>query len=125
MSNSSTFWIPTPIEIKCLDHLDHSENWSILREERPPEDMELSWRPFRRIWWINFAQYVIILAVLFAGLESTLGPSVSEVRSDLPYGIAAVLTIASALAGYVTYLYRRTWNRRARHLQANTPQSNS
>lgn len=117
MSGPEGFWVPSELEKKCLDHLDHADNWTILHEERPTEELELPWRPFRRIWWINFAQYFVILGLLFAGLESTVVSSWSDAVPDLPGGIAGVIFLAGALAAYVTHLYRRSWNRRARYLR--------
>lgn len=114
----SQIWIPTPLERKCLSHLDEPANWAILRRDRPDERALLNWTPFWRIWLINFVQYVLILALLFVGLESTVVSRFSEVASDLPIGTATVVLIASLLAGYVTHLYRRSWNRRARFLSS-------
>lgn len=109
-------WIPTPIERKCLQHLDEPANWTILRSHRPDERDVLPWSPFRRIWVINFVQYLLILAAIFVGLESTVIARFAEIATDLPVGGVVVALVAAILAAYVTHLYRRSWNRRARFL---------
>jgi hypothetical protein len=113
----SEYWIPTPLEQKCLRHLDEPENWTILRRERPDSREVLPWAPFRRIFAINFVQYASILALIFVGLESASASTIGEVIADLPYAVPVVVLIASVLSLWVTHLYRRSWNRRARSLR--------
>ena len=111
-------WIPSSIEQTCLRHLDASENWSILRTARPSETEKLSWRPFLPIFVINFTQYFFVLSVIFVLIEIAGGMGMASINEDLPLGSVIVASIAVALGVYVTHLYRRTWNRRAIHIQS-------
>lgn len=109
-------WHPSPIELKCLRHLDAAENWKILKSEKPPKTDVLPWRPFRQIFVINFIQFALIMSALFVFIEMGSGQSLRDVQEDLPYGLGFAVVFAIALGMYVTHLYRRSWNRRARSL---------
>ena len=111
-------WTPNSVEATCLSHLDHEENWKILRRPRPEEDVIQGWLPFGPIFVINVVQFTLILGLLFVGLEFSQGGGISSLREDALIGTGAVVAIASLLAGYVTHLYRRSWNRRARKMRA-------
>lgn len=112
----SKTWLPSELERKCLSHLDAPGGWGILRREEPPQDQVLPWSYFRRIFGFNLALFGGILTALFLFLEMTSGMTSADVRADLPVGILVVLLLAVALGLYVTHLYRRSWNGRARHL---------
>jgi len=119
LSRRADDWIPNAVELKCLRHLDPEENWSgILRQPKPPESQRLGWGPFRLIFVINMIQFTPILAILFVSLELTFGGGVTSLREDALVGSAIVVGLAAIMATYVTYLYRRSWNRRARSLSA-------
>ena len=119
LSNRADDWIPNSMELKCLRHLDPEENWTgILRQPKPPESEQLGWAPFRVIFGINMLQFTPILAILFVSLELTFGGGVSSLREDALVGSGIVVGLAAIMASYVTYLYRRSWNRRARSLSA-------
>lgn len=109
-------WHPSPMELKCLRHLDATENWKILGREKPPKTDVLPWRPFRQIFVINFIQFVLILSVLFFLLETGSGMTMRDIQEDLPYGLGIAALFAIGLGLYVTHLYRRSWNRRAHSL---------
>jgi hypothetical protein len=111
-------WNPNSVESTCLSHLDHVENWKILRRPRPEDDVIQGWSPFVAIFGINVVQFTLILGLLFVGLEFSQGGGSASVKEDALIGGAAVVAVASILAGYVTHLYRRTWNRRARKMRA-------
>lgn len=106
------------MESTCLSHLDHAENWKILRRPRPEEDVIQGWSPFIAIFGINLAQFTLILGLLFVGLEFSQGGGLASLREDALIGSGVVVGVASLLAGYVTHLYRRSWNRRARKMRA-------
>ncbi len=111
-------WNPNSVESTCLSHLDHVENWKILRRPRPEEDATQGWIPFFPIFVINLVQFTGILGLLFVGLEFSQGGGITSLREDALIGGTAVVAVASLLAGYVTHLYRRSWNRRARKMRA-------
>ena len=111
-------WNPNSVESTCLSHLDHAENWKILRRPRPEEDVIQGWSPFIAIFGINLAQFTLILGLLFVGLEFSQGGGLASLREDALIGSGVVVGVASLLAGYVTHLYRRSWNRRARKMRA-------
>ncbi|AIE84526.1 hypothetical protein [Fimbriimonas ginsengisoli] len=112
----SKMWHPSPLEVKCLSHLDSAAGWKILGRERPPETDLLPWSPFQRIFLINFVQFALVLTLVFFLVENASGVGFGEIREDLPYGLGGVVVLASLLGAYVTYLYRRSWNKRARSL---------
>lgn len=113
----SRIWRPNQLERKCLEHLDAPGAWEILKAERPSEDEILSWRPFRRIFAFNFVLFGVLLTALFLGLEVASGTLPADIRQDLPWGLAIVAGIAIGFGLYVTHLYRRSWNGRARSLK--------
>jgi hypothetical protein len=110
------FWVPNSMEKTCLEHLDRVDNWKLLRAERPEETVILPWKPFRRIFLYNVSLFVLIFAVLFTviGFGSRVGSE--ELKDDLLMGAVLTIVISSLMALYVTGLYRRTWNKRARWL---------
>jgi len=112
----SKSWYPNPLEIKCLAHLDSPGGWKILGRDMPPTTEVLPWSPFQRIFFINFTQFALILAVLFFFLEKGSGMSFSDIQDDLPYGLGIAGFLALVLGLYVMHLYRRSWNKRARSL---------
>lgn len=105
------------MEEKCLRHLDSSENWTlVLKREKPDEWEILPWTPFWRIFVINFVQFVLVFGLLFVVYEYGLTGGQGSIKEDLPIGLSAVTTLTFGFALYVTGLYRRCWNRRARSL---------
>ncbi len=114
---ASAVWRPSATERKCLQHLDSPGGWKMLRVTRPEESDVLSWRPFRRIFGFNLVLFLVIMTIVFVGLEITTGADREGIREDLPYGIAGVVLIATALAAYSARLYRRSWNRRAHSIR--------
>ena len=107
-------WTPSSLEAKCLSHLDQENNWSqILGRERPGEMEPQSWRPFFKIFYINLAVFWVTTMLAFFSVEIGGGSSRADLLSDLVPGAALMLTLSTVLASYVTYLYRRSWNRRA------------
>ncbi len=111
------------MEKTCLQHLDRIDNWKILRTERPEETQLLPWKPFLPIFFINIINFTLIFALVFAliGFASKVG--VQELREDLPGAVVLTIGISAAFALYVTNLYRRTWNRRARWLNSKDDQA--
>lgn len=109
--------MPSPMEQKCLQHLDAPGSWAVLRTDKPDETDVLSWRPFRRVFAFNFVLFGIILTGIFLVLETKAGARLSDIEEDLPYGLGAVALLAATLGLYVTHLYRRSWNGRARSLR--------
>jgi hypothetical protein len=103
-----------PLEKTCLSHLDHEENWKILRHERPTESTELGWKPFAPIFRINFILFSLVLGIAFVAVELGSGSSRAELLSDAPIGSAIVVFISGGMAAYVMALYRTAWNRRAK-----------
>ncbi len=113
-------WSPNSLEKKCLQHLDSAENWTqYLKHERPPNSEPQSWRPFWRIYIINIVQFLAVLAFLFGSLEIGFA-GLSGLLEDLPVVLGLTVSIAAGFAAYVTYLYRRSWNRRAERINAET-----
>jgi hypothetical protein len=108
--------MPSDLERKCLSHLDAPDSWSILRREKPEQMQVLPWSYFRRVFGFNFLLFGGILTAIFFFLETTSGMTASDIRADLPLGLLIVLLIAAAMGLYVTHLYRRSWNGRARFL---------
>lgn len=116
MSNRIRDWSPNSLEKKCLQHLDSSENWiAILKQERPPNSQLLDWKPFWRIYIINIVQFTIVLTLVFGSLEIGFS-GLSGLKEDRTILIGIVATMAIMFAAYVTNLYRRSWNRRARQM---------
>jgi hypothetical protein len=107
-------WRPSALEQKCLRHLDPAENWKILGREKPADSEILPWAPFRRIFYINLRLFSAVLTGIFFVLEIASGTDSSDFRHDLPYGLVGAVVLATLLGFYVTYLYRRSWNGRAR-----------
>ena len=113
-------WSPNSLEKKCLQHLDSAENWTrYLKHERPPNSEPQPWRPFWRIYLINVVQFFAVLAVVFVSLELGFG-GFASLREDLAIVVTLVIVGAMHFAAYVTYLYRRSWNRRAQLLNSET-----
>jgi hypothetical protein len=115
-SNSSPKRVRTanPLEKTCLSHLDHEENWKILRHERPAESSVLGWKPFVPIFRINFILFAIVLGITFVAIELGSGSSRAELLADAPLGTLVIGFIAGGMAAYVMSLYRTAWNRRAK-----------
>ena len=109
-------WIPSDIEKKCLTHLDAPNAWTLLRRDPPNQEDILPWTYFSRVFVFNFPIFATILTAIFLGLELANGSNKAYILEDLPYGLAAVIVIATALSLYVTHLYRKSWNGRAKHL---------
>jgi hypothetical protein len=109
-------YLPSSIELKCLRQLDHVENWEILKRERPSESEILHWRPFIRIFWFNFALLSTLLAMALFLVDWKSGASIEDIKGDGPFGAAVTVGIAGIMSIYVTHLYRRSWNRRAKFL---------
>lgn len=103
-----------PLEKTCLAHLDHEENWKILRSDRPTESTLLGWKPFVPIFRINFILFAVVLTIAFVAIELGSGSSVAELLADATYGAAFIVLIAGGLGAYVMSLYRTAWNRRAK-----------
>ena len=119
MRRNPSHWVPNSIESTCLRHLDHDEAWSqFLHRDRPSEDELLPWSTFGRIFWFNFVLFAIVIGLLFITLEFAQGGGSSGVREDAVYGGVLSLGGSTSMAGYSTFLYLRTWNRRARKLLA-------
>lgn len=110
----SRVWIPSPLEQKCLRHLDTPGSWEVLRTAAHDEEEILSWRPFRRVFLFNMTLFAPILIAIFLLLEWKADAGPSEIFADLPVGLGVVLFLAAFLSIYVMHLYRRSWNRRAR-----------
>lgn len=110
-------WAPSPLEVKCLQHLDAPGSWDVLRTETPGESQVLTWKPFRRVFAFNFILFFVVLVGLFLGIEHTMSTDPSDLRTDLPYGIGFAFLFAILLGGYVMHLYRQSWNKRAMRLQ--------
>ena len=111
------FWMPSPMVVKCLKHLDRVDNWKILKRERPEETEILSWHPFFRIFTFNLWLFVLILLGVLAAVDFGSGTTAGEFRTDLPVFIGVAAVIALPMAFYVANLYRSSWNRRARSLR--------
>lgn len=103
-----------PLEKTCLSHLDHEDNWKILRHERPPESTILGWKPFVPIFRINFVLFSAVLSIAFVAIELGSGSSRGELIADAPYALFGILVLAGGLGAYVMALYRAAWNRRAK-----------
>jgi hypothetical protein len=103
-----------PLEKTCLAHLDHEENWKILRHERPTENIELGWKPFVPIFRINFVLFFVVLGIAFVAIELGSQSSREDLIDDAPIGLTFIVLIAATMAAYVMSLYRTAWNRRAK-----------
>lgn len=103
-----------PLEKTCLSHLDHEENWKILRHERPSESTELGWTPFVPIFRINFLLFFVVLGIAFIAIELGSGSTREDLLADAPIGAVVVILISGGMAAYVMSLYRAAWNRRAK-----------
>ena len=118
MTNRAQDWSPNSLEKKCLKHLDSAENWTrYLKHERPPSSEPQPWRPFWRIYLINIANFLAVFALMFGTLEIGF-TGVAGLREDLPFLVGLVVVFAMLFAGYVTHLYRRSWNRRAARINS-------
>ena len=116
MSNRFQEWTPNSLEKKCLKDLDSPENWqNILKTPRPSSHERQSWRPFWRIYVINIALFLAVFAFLFGSLEIGFS-GFDGLREDFAIFVVFVGVMATGFAAYVTYLYRRSWNRRAKQL---------
>jgi hypothetical protein len=110
-------WIPSALEAKCLQHLDVAENWtSILKQPRPDEAERLGWRPFRRIFFFNLVVFLVATTAVFVFVELGGGGPASNIAEDKVPGGIVIAFVSVCLAAFVTNLYRRTWNRRAKIL---------
>ncbi|MFZ4507225.1 MAG: hypothetical protein ACOYON_05960 [Fimbriimonas sp.] len=111
-------WNPRQIERRCLEQLDEAENWKLLNRPRPPESEVLSWQPFRRIFIFNVGVFGAVVALLLVVIGSASGMKASEAldpENSVP-GAIVVLVGALTMGGLSAWLYRRSWNRRARWL---------
>lgn len=110
------------MEQRCLAQLDQAENWRMLNRQRPPEDEILPWNPFRRIFGFNLAVFAVVIAVLLVAVSSASGMEKSEMiqSENLIPEILFVATTSAIMALLAAGLYRRSWNRRARHLLRQT-----
>lgn len=116
-SGRSYAWMPSPLEEKCLSHMDDDENWSkILGYERPAPSEPQGWKPFAKIFRINFALFFVVLGITFPGIVIGSGGTLSDLAEYAVGGSIIVLGASLGLAGFVTHLYRKTWNRRAAEL---------
>ena len=106
-------WNPSQLEQRCLEQLDHAENWRLLDRARPHEEEILPWRPFGRIFWFNLAVFGPVIALLAAGV----GHLAEFEASDIPGTIAFVIVASVGMAFLAAGLYRRSWNRRAKWLR--------
>jgi hypothetical protein len=106
-------WSPNSLEAQCLRHLDSTENWeTVLKRPKPPESERLTYRPFVKIFFINILFFSLIITLLLTVVAiGTLGTA--GLLEDLPLFIGFVATVTIIMAAYTTYLYRRSWNRRA------------
>jgi hypothetical protein len=106
-------WSPNSLETQCLRHLDSTENWeTVLKRPKPPESERLTYRPFVKIFFINILFFSLIITLLLTVVAiGTLGTA--GLLEDLPLFIGFVATVTIIMAAYTTYLYRRSWNRRA------------
>jgi hypothetical protein len=112
-------WSPNSLEKKCLEHLDSPENWlDILKVQQPAFDELQSWKPFWRIFIINITLFLIVFGFLFSSLEVGFG-GFEGLLEDLSILLIVVAIMSTSFAAYVTYLYRRTWNRRAIQISSN------
>lgn len=109
-------WMPSELERKCLSHLDAPGSWQVLRRAEPERDQVLPWSYFQRVFGFNLLLFGGILTAIFLFLEFSSGVSAADVRADLPAGFAIVFGLAILMGLYVTHLYRRSWNGRARFL---------
>jgi hypothetical protein len=111
---SSETWTPSQIEAQCLRHLDSAENWdSILKLPQPPEVQDISYRPFYRVFGFNLVLFSVTLTgVLIGAAWGTLGPQ--DFSETIPWLVGLAILTAAGLSGYTCYLYRRSWNRRAK-----------
>lgn len=108
-------WNPSVLERKCLRDLDGEDSWpEILHEMRPDESEVQPWRPFRRIFYFNLFVFLPVTALAFLFVE--FGSGAPDLRGDALAGAICVLTATLLFSGYVTHLYRRSWNRRASFL---------
>lgn len=112
----SKSWLPSELERKCLSHLDAPGSWGVLRREEPAQDQVLPWNYFRRVFGFNLVLFGPILIGLFLVLELTSGMPAADIRAELPIGIMIASIMATGMSLYVTHLYRKSWNGRARHL---------
>ncbi len=109
-------WNPSSMESKCLQQLDATDNWRMLNRERPLENEVLSWKPFYRIFGFNFVLFLLVLSVLLSLIAVSSGFDARDLRENIITASATVGGIACAMSLYVTSLYRRVWNRRAKLL---------
>jgi hypothetical protein len=82
----------------------------------PARSERQSWRPFRRIFLINFLLFLAATALSYVFIELGAGGARKELLEDAIPGGILILSLSGLLAGWVAYLYRRTWNRRARKI---------
>ena len=113
-------WSPNSLEKKCLQHLDSSENWVNILKQAKPDKAELQpWRPFWRILIINLVQFSAVFSLVFVSLEIGFS-GVAGLKEDFVFVIGVITALTLAFASYVTYLYRRSWNRRAKQMSRDT-----
>ncbi len=110
-------WNPTSLEQRCLQQLDHAENWRMLDREKPSEDEVLPWKPFGRIFGFNLAVFGPVISVVFLAISLASGTDRSELLhpDNLIPGIGFILVTSLLMALFAASLYRRSWNRRARY----------
>jgi hypothetical protein len=110
-------WAPSPLEVRCLEHLDAPGSWDALRTDTPRDSEILPWKPFRRVFAFNFGLFFVVLVGLFFGIEHTMSTDPSDLKTDLPYGIGFAFLLSVLLGSYVMHLYRQSWNKRAMQIQ--------
>ena len=121
MSTRTKDWSPNSLEKKCLQHLDSAENWiNILKQVMPDKSEPQPWRPFWRILIINLVQFALVFSLVFVSLEIGFS-GVAGLKEDLAFVIGAIAILTIIFASYVTNLYRRSWNRRARQYATEFP----
>ena len=111
MPKESKPWRPSLLEKRCLQHLDSEENWRLLNRSKPPPEEELPWKPFGYIFRIN----IFLFAVVFAILGVLGGVASASLNLEWIVGTVVFGGFAAAFMAFLSaFLYRRSWNRRAR-----------
>jgi len=115
MKSSST-WIPSSMEQTCLKHLDRPGSWAALRSDQPEQTDLISWRHVRRVFRFNLGVFATAFTLLFGVVAVGSGYPLADFKEDLPAFVILTAAISGGMALYVTKLYQRSWNRRARYL---------
>ena len=111
-------WNPLQLERRCLEQLDHADNWRLLDREKPYEDEILPWKPFGRIFRFNLTVFAPVITVLIALISVGSGTDLRELLQpdNLYPGLGFIAVTSLLMAWFAAGLYRRSWNRRARWL---------